>query len=350
MTIGTKIRTYRKERQLTQENLAKQLNVSAGAVSKWETGTTLPDTELLVPLANALQVSLDELFDFSLKLSELRVKEIGEEIASCFEKDYFSKGLLLIERYTQEFPHSEELIFQAAHLVWKYSLLTPFKDEEEVRGRRRKALELYRRLFNSDDELMRLHAMYSGAVILMTENNIEELEVLLKQIPSADYDTFYMHLHVLESKKEYLQAQTLSINKLFSRTNEVSSLLAIVGRIYEEIGDNKQAAVCFTLLEQLEQLFQLISPSMTAHRKIKQLMKDDYAEQAALLLENQVSELVNKPLNWEKHFLFSSIKLSAADQEQKKIRRLYLQEMLEEFNELADSPAYQKARDLTEIF
>ena len=51
----------RRELGLTQQQLADRLNVSDKVVSKWETGRSLPDTSLLVPLANALQISLNEL-------------------------------------------------------------------------------------------------------------------------------------------------------------------------------------------------------------------------------------------------------------------------------------------------
>ena len=63
MSLSTNIKRLRLEKNLTQEQLATRLGVSAQAVSKWETSETYPDGSLLVPLANELEVSLDELFD-----------------------------------------------------------------------------------------------------------------------------------------------------------------------------------------------------------------------------------------------------------------------------------------------
>ena len=58
---GGAIRRLREERGLTQAKLAERLDVSAKAVSKWETGKGFPDISLLEPLAGALGVSVMEL-------------------------------------------------------------------------------------------------------------------------------------------------------------------------------------------------------------------------------------------------------------------------------------------------
>ena len=62
MNLSANIKRLRLEKDMTQEQLATKLGVSAQAVSKWETSETYPDGALLVPLANELEVSLDELF------------------------------------------------------------------------------------------------------------------------------------------------------------------------------------------------------------------------------------------------------------------------------------------------
>lgn len=59
--MGSRIRAKRLERQLTQKQLAEQLGVTDKAVSKWETGNSLPDILQLLPLAAALGISAAEL-------------------------------------------------------------------------------------------------------------------------------------------------------------------------------------------------------------------------------------------------------------------------------------------------
>ncbi len=76
--IGEIIRTLRKERNLTQEELAALLNVTGQAISKWENGTSMPDISQIVPLASTFGVPTDVLFDTVGKSDDDRVLEILE--------------------------------------------------------------------------------------------------------------------------------------------------------------------------------------------------------------------------------------------------------------------------------
>ena len=80
--MGQIIKRLRKERNLTQEELAEQLNISAQAISKWENGTSMPDISQVVPLANLFGVPTDVLFVvYGTEHEEevhLRLKEIYE--------------------------------------------------------------------------------------------------------------------------------------------------------------------------------------------------------------------------------------------------------------------------------
>ena len=61
MNIGERITTLRKEKDISQTELAKRLNVSRQAVSKWEQGTSTPDTERLIQLAEILDTEVEYL-------------------------------------------------------------------------------------------------------------------------------------------------------------------------------------------------------------------------------------------------------------------------------------------------
>ncbi|MCL2197808.1 MAG: methyltransferase domain-containing protein [Defluviitaleaceae bacterium] len=76
--LSGNIARYRKDQHLTQEALAEQLGITFQAVSKWETGQTVPDTVLLPKLAHALGVSVDKLLGYTA---------FGDD-ASYYEDDY----------------------------------------------------------------------------------------------------------------------------------------------------------------------------------------------------------------------------------------------------------------------
>ena len=62
--LGRFIAQRRKERNLTQRELAEKLHVTDKAVSKWERGAGCPDISLLEPLAEALELSVDQLLTY----------------------------------------------------------------------------------------------------------------------------------------------------------------------------------------------------------------------------------------------------------------------------------------------
>ena len=62
-SFSERLKRYRKERNLTQQQLADALGVSNKSVSRWESGGGYPDLPLLVPLAKALGVTVDDLLD-----------------------------------------------------------------------------------------------------------------------------------------------------------------------------------------------------------------------------------------------------------------------------------------------
>ena len=76
MKLGEKIKTLRKQKNISQEVLAQYLGVTFQAVSKWENGTTMPDVATIPAIASFFGVSTDELFDFNLYETEKQVEAI----------------------------------------------------------------------------------------------------------------------------------------------------------------------------------------------------------------------------------------------------------------------------------
>lgn len=82
MTLGKKIAQYRKEKGMTQEEMAEKLGVSSQAVSKWENDISCPDILLLTPLAEMLDLTVDELLSDKPKKE---VELVPEERRKKFE-------------------------------------------------------------------------------------------------------------------------------------------------------------------------------------------------------------------------------------------------------------------------
>ena len=69
MTFGEKLQALRKARGWSQEELATQINVSRQALSKWESGASVPDTENVVALSRLFGVSTDYLLQAEIEES-----------------------------------------------------------------------------------------------------------------------------------------------------------------------------------------------------------------------------------------------------------------------------------------
>lgn len=108
MNLGNKIRELRKSNNLTQEQLAASLNISAQAVSKWEMGTSYPDMTMIPTIAALFKVSLDVLFDFDIKNIEKEIEDIIMEYKKYFW-DNFEKAEEILLDGLKIYPASVQL-------------------------------------------------------------------------------------------------------------------------------------------------------------------------------------------------------------------------------------------------
>ncbi len=92
--IGTFLKELRNERNLTQEQLAEVFGVSRRTVSRWETGSNMPDLALLVEMTDYYDVDLRELLDGERK-SERMNKELKETVLKVADYTNDQKRKLL---------------------------------------------------------------------------------------------------------------------------------------------------------------------------------------------------------------------------------------------------------------
>ena len=75
-TLGEMISSLRKEKNMTQNNLAEKMNVTDKAVSKWERNLSCPDVNSIPKLAEILDVSVEELLNAQIKQDNSKVDDI----------------------------------------------------------------------------------------------------------------------------------------------------------------------------------------------------------------------------------------------------------------------------------
>ncbi len=96
MNFAEKLFTLRTQSGYSQEVLAEKLSVSRQAVSKWETGPTLPETDKLIAISNLFNVSIDSLLIDSINLNTFESMDriLVKFLSSARDMDDISEELL----------------------------------------------------------------------------------------------------------------------------------------------------------------------------------------------------------------------------------------------------------------
>ena len=129
MEFSEKLITLRKGRNLTQEQLAEQLNASRQSISKWESGQVIPEVEKIVELSKAFNVTLDYL----LKPSEIDELSVKTDMLEQQQKQLLSREQARTKVFKNIlYSTAIYLIFLAAFFVGHYFY---FSLEWEVWGK-----------------------------------------------------------------------------------------------------------------------------------------------------------------------------------------------------------------------
>ena len=184
-SIAENIRAYRRERGLTQEQLAEVLGVSVGAVYKWESRSSLPELRLIMEMADFFEVSVDALLGYQMKDNRLNaaVERLWKASGS---RDY--DALSEAEKAIRKYPHSFDVVFAGAFLYYTFGAGT--KKEPWLR----RAIELLdsARLLVSQCTDSRLNESYLCGMIAEMHEMLGEtdraLELLKAHNPGAIFD------------------------------------------------------------------------------------------------------------------------------------------------------------------
>lgn len=117
MQIGEVIRQYRKDKNMTQEEMAGRLGVTAPAVNKWEKGVTQPDIMLLAPIARLLGITLETLLSFHEELTGDEIGRLVQEVDQRLEQESYKEVFQYVSNIIQEYPNCHQLIWQMALIL-----------------------------------------------------------------------------------------------------------------------------------------------------------------------------------------------------------------------------------------
>ena len=133
--LAENIRSCRKQRKMTQEQLAEVLGVTVGAVHKWESGQSLPELRLIMEMADFFELSVDVLLGYEMK--DHRLKATVERLTAMINAED-GEGPAEAEKALRRFPHSFDVVYLSAVL---YMLIGGKAHDEKQLDRAAELLE-----------------------------------------------------------------------------------------------------------------------------------------------------------------------------------------------------------------
>ena len=227
-TFGNNLKRLRKAKRLTQENLAFIMNVSIGAIYKWEQDLSTPDLETLKALADFFMVSIDALIAYTPKREALAM--VVEKMNEHLDKKEYEEAFKLSNKLLQEYPNSFNVLYESGLLYEQYVFdninVSLAKDKIDFNTNR--AIELLNKAMefinDSDNPNMAKYDIELALAdcYLLIEDNKKSIELLENNnydgINDAKIASLYLEL--LENNdnkiKEYLSKSFVnSNNKVF---------------------------------------------------------------------------------------------------------------------------------------
>ena len=208
MPIGATIRILRKEKKVTQEDLAEYLHISSQAVSKWETGASSPDIAFLPKLAIFFDTTLDRLLDFDRNRVDASVNAL---IADCDKQSRNDpkKAESLLRKALERYPNSDVLLTR---------LLDALQSQNADGSRSAEIIEIGERVltWTKDDEV-KIDVLRILAETCRSMGEQAMAEYYLEKIPALNFFYYEIAAAVKHGKARLEQvalAESLCIDKL----------------------------------------------------------------------------------------------------------------------------------------
>ena len=231
MNIGNKIRELRKQRGITQEQLAESIGISFQAVSKWENNIALPDITLVPVLASYFGVSMDELFDFNLKEIEQAVRIITEK-AYQYRESNPAESRRIIEEGLKKYPENDILLNNLLYVL-DYSV----KPDETIAI----ASKLIEKTNQND---VKYDALRFLAYAYKAKGDLESAEAAIEQIPEIYFTKLTEKAYLLSGKAKFEAAEKqkwISFENLLQMMWKLAEYYEENGKIDKAIAETKKA-------------------------------------------------------------------------------------------------------------
>ena len=236
MSIGQNIKKYRKEKGYTQRELADLIGVSVQAVSKWETDTGAPDISQVVPLASALDISTDALFDYEHytkpeDFEELR-KDYNRQEVFRDQRDS-AKNYKMLNAYFSAHPQNSE----AASLCLKclVDMIVAGKTQDRGKSELIAECEKYANCifkYETDiDTVFMNHFVLARGYAALGEN--EKAKEILGKIPVTFGDRLYWEAEIAQANKEYDDAMLKCRSSFALKARYISRCIRMAGEIHQ---------------------------------------------------------------------------------------------------------------------
>ncbi|MDO4741231.1 MAG: helix-turn-helix transcriptional regulator, partial [Eubacteriales bacterium] len=176
------IRARRRELGMTQEQMAQRLGVSAGAVSKWEQGTSYPDIALLPALARLLRTDINTLMGYEQMLTREDAAQMASQVVEMTKDAGIDAAFALAQEMARTYPDSGALLYMLAATLEGRMIMRGMNAEE--RERYSAVLEgWYERASACEDAQIRESAAHLLASKYLTRGEMERARAMMEKLP-----------------------------------------------------------------------------------------------------------------------------------------------------------------------
>ncbi len=201
MSIGSTIKRLRRERDITQEQLAEYLGITSRAISQWECDRTAPDISQLPALCHIFDVSSDVLLGIDIGSKIKQIDMLHDEAYMIACNGDHKQAIALIEKALMLHPSSYKLMDFYANEIFLYNEIFP-EDVREI-NQNRALLYIDKILSDCTDASIRNNSLSMACLWYSKLGRIEEAERLAKTLDGAMWTCGELLGRIYSGKRQF---------------------------------------------------------------------------------------------------------------------------------------------------